>query len=150
MYLKISIFKVQTKTILNPMPRPESTNIFSEISTFFRKKEEDRAIRTIMDVTKNLKLSESSLSFESHWNCKYTRLQVFELLLLFPLFMVKNAYHYSESSLFRLISCRKDVFYRFMENGSLTGAKSFTVLTCNCLTRLYCEAMTKRARSLYA
>jgi hypothetical protein len=105
------------------MPRPESTNIFSEISTFFREKDDDKAIRTIMDVTKHLKLSEKSLSFESHWNCKYTRLQVFELLLLFPLFMVKNTFHYSDSSLARIISCKKDVFYRFMENGSFDWRK---------------------------
>ena len=92
------------------MPRPESTNIFSEISIFFREKDDDKAIRTIMDITKHLKLSEKSLSFESHRNCKYTRLQVFELLLLFPLFMIKNAFHYSDSSLARIISCKKDVF----------------------------------------
>ena len=100
------------------MPKPESTNIFSEISTFFREKDDDKAIRTITDVTKHLKLSGKWLSFESHWNCKYTRLQVFELLLLFPLFMVKNAFHYSDSSFARIMSCKKDVFYRFMENGS--------------------------------
>jgi hypothetical protein len=105
------------------MPKPESTNIFSEISTFFREKDDDKAIRTIMDVTKHLKLSEKSLFFENHWNCKYTRLQVFELLLLFPLFMVKNAFHYSDSSLARIISCKKDVFYRFMENGSFDWRK---------------------------
>ena len=105
------------------MPRPESTNIFSEISIFFREKDDDKAIRTIMDITKHLKLSEKSLSFESHWNCKYTRLQVFELLLLFPLFMIKNTFHYSDSSLAGIISCKKDVFYRFMENGSFDWRK---------------------------
>ncbi len=39
--------------------------------------------------------------------------------MLFPLFMVRNAYHYSESILFNVLSCKKDVFYRFMANGSL-------------------------------
>lgn len=100
------------------MPKSESTNIFSEISTFFAKKDDDKAIRTIMDVAQCLKLSDKSLSLESPRNCRYTRLQVFELLLLFPLFMVKNAFHYSDSPLARVISCRKDVFYRFLENGS--------------------------------
>ena len=100
------------------MHGPESTNIFSEISTFFTEKDDDKAIRTIMDIARHFKLSEKSLSFESRWNCKYTRLQIFELLLLFPLFMVKNAFHYSDSSFARIMSCKKDVFYRFMENGS--------------------------------
>ncbi|MCX6309304.1 MAG: transposase [Bacteroidia bacterium] len=101
------------------MPRPESTNIFSEISTFFRENDDDKAIRTIMDVAKHLKLSAKTLDMESRWNCKYTRLQVFELLLLFPLFMVKNAYRYTDSTLAKVVPCKKDVFYRFMENGSL-------------------------------
>lgn len=101
------------------MPKLESTNIFSEISTFFRENDDDKAIRTIMDVAKHLKLSAKTLDMESRWNCKYTRLQVFELLLLFPLFMVKNAYRYTDSTLAKVVPCKKDVFYRFMENGSL-------------------------------
>lgn len=76
-----------------------------------------------MDVSQHLKLSEKTLSLESHWNCKFTRLQVFQLLLLFPFFMVKNAFHYTDSSLSRVVPCKKDVFYRFMENGSLDWRK---------------------------
>jgi len=72
-----------------------------------------------MDVAKHLKLSAKTLDMESRWNCKYTRLQVFELLLLFPLFMVKNAFRYTDSTLAKVVPCKKDVFYRFMENGSL-------------------------------
>jgi len=117
--MNISILEVAKQQRLNPMPRLQNTNIFSEIITFFRDKDEDKAIRTIMDVAKHLKLSEKSLNLESHWNCKYTRLQVFELLLLFPLFMVKNAFHYTDSTLAKVVPCKKDVFYRFMENGAL-------------------------------
>mgnify|MGYP003780783643 CR=1 FL=1 len=101
------------------MPRLESTNIFSEINTFFREKDDKKAIRTIMDVAKHLKLSAKTLDLESRWNCKYTRLQVFELLLLFPFFMVKNAFRYTDSTLAKVVPCKKDVFYRFMENGSI-------------------------------
>ncbi len=72
-----------------------------------------------MDIAGHLKINGKSLSPESSDNCKFTRLQVFELLLLFPLFMIKNAFHYSESALFKVLSCKKDVFYRFMANGSL-------------------------------
>ncbi|MBN2899608.1 MAG: transposase, partial [Clostridia bacterium] len=76
-----------------------------------------------MDIARHLKISGKSLSIESNDNCKFTRLQVLELLLLFPLFMVKNAFHYSESVLFKVLSCKKDVFYRFMANGSLDWRK---------------------------
>ncbi len=123
MYLKFSIFEVTKRQILSPMPKPESTNIFSEISTFFREKDDDKAIRTIMDLSRNLKLSAKSIDLESRWNCKYSRLQVFELLLLFPFFMVKNAFHYTESSLAKVLPCKKDVFYRFMENGAIDWRK---------------------------
>ena len=91
----------------------------AEINIFFPENDNRKAINSIMDIAGNLKISRKSLSLESNDNCKFTRLQVFELLLLLPLFMVKNAFHYSESILFKVLSCKKDVFYRFMANGSL-------------------------------
>lgn len=118
------------------MPRIESTNIFSEISTFFREKEDDKAIRTIMDIAKNLKLSAKTLDLESRWNCKYTRLQVFELLLLFPLFMVKNASRYTDSMLAKVVPCKKDVFYRFMENGAIDWRKLLYRINRNLLDKI--------------
>lgn len=105
------------------MPRFESTNIFSEISTFFSDKERNNAISAIMDVSKHLRLSAKRLSMESRDNCKVTRLQVFQLLLLFPLFMVRNAFHYTDSTLSKVLPCHKDVFYRFMEDGCLDWRK---------------------------
>ena len=48
---------------------------------------------------------------------------VFQLLLLFPLFMVKNAFHYTDSVLSKVLPCKKDVFYRFLENGSIDWRK---------------------------
>ena len=101
----------------------KGTNIFSEINSFFPENDNRKAINSIMDIALHLKISSKSLSIESKDNCKFTRLQVLELLLLFPLFMVKNAFHYSESILFKVLSCRKDVFYRFMANGSIDWRK---------------------------
>ena len=82
------------------MLKNKSTNIFSEISSFFSEKDNSNAINAIMDIARYLKISEQSLSLESSDNCEHTRLMVLELLLLFPFFMVKNAFHYSESILF--------------------------------------------------
>lgn len=118
------------------MPRFENTNIFSEINTFFTEKDDSKAIRTIMNVVQHLKLSEKSLTLESHWNCKYTRLQVFELLLLFPFFMVKNAFHYTDSSLAKVIPCKKDVFYRFMENGSINWRRMFYRINSQLISKI--------------
>jgi len=105
------------------MLKPKNTNIFSEISTFFSEKDDSNAINAIMDNARYLKISEKELSLESNDNCKYTRLLIFQLLLLFPFFMIKNAYHYSESVLSKFLSCKKDVFYRFLANGSLNWRK---------------------------
>ena len=101
----------------------KGTSIFSEINSFFPENDNRNAINSIMDIARHLKINGKSLSIESNDNCKFTRLQVLELLLLFPLFMVKNAFHYSESVLFKVLSCKKDVFYRFMANGSLDWRK---------------------------
>ena len=70
----------------------KGTNIFSEINSFFPENDNKKAINSIMDVARNLRISSKSLSLESNANCKFTRLQVFELLLVFPIFMVKNAF----------------------------------------------------------
>ena len=105
------------------MLRTKSTNIFSEISKFFSENDNSKAINIIMCIAQHLKISEKVLSLESSDNCKFPRLLVFQLLLLFPLFMVKNAFNYTDSILSKVLACKKDVFYRFMENGSINWRK---------------------------
>ena len=62
-------------------------------------------------------MTESSLfKMKSKCNNVYSLLQVFQALLLYPCFMIRNPYHFNESSLSRLLGCKKDVFYRFMDN----------------------------------
>jgi hypothetical protein len=101
----------------------KSTNIFSEINSFFPENDNRKAINSIMDIAQHLKITGKPLSLESSDNCKFSRLQVFQLLLLFPLFMVKNAFHYTDSVLTKILPCKKDVFYRFLENGSVDWRK---------------------------
>ena len=60
---------------------------------------------------------------EKKENCKFTNVQVLNLLMLFPFFVVRNAYQYSGSSLSRLFSCEKDMFYRFMNDGNVKWRK---------------------------
>jgi len=116
---KISNFEVSNKKILSPMPSDKSTNIFSEIGKFFNENDSTRAMNAIMDTAKALRLSEKRLfGSDSKCNCKLTQLQVLGLLMMFPCFMVRNAYNYGKSSLSSLFDCRKDVFYRFISNES--------------------------------
>ncbi|SDQ53992.1 hypothetical protein SAMN04487826_1900 [Prevotella sp. khp1] len=97
----------------------KGTNIFSEIGKFFKENDATSAMNAIIDMTKALRLSEKRLfSSESRCNCKLTQLQVLGLLMLFPCFMIRNAYNYGKSSLCGLFDCRKDVFYRFISNES--------------------------------
>jgi hypothetical protein len=45
------------------------------------------------------------------------------LLMLFPLFDVKDISHYKESALYRLLQCGKDSFYRFIDNPDFSWRK---------------------------
>ena len=124
MLRKISNFEVSNKKILSPMPSNKSTNIFSEIGKFFKENDSPSAMNAIMDMTKALRLSEKRLfGSESKCNCKLTQLQVLGLLMLFPCFMVRNAYNYGKSSLSGLFGCGKDMFYRFISNESYDWRK---------------------------
>ncbi len=63
------------------------------------------------------------IGVEKKENCKFTTLQVLNLLMLFPFFVVKNASRYSNSSLSKLFNCDKDMFYRFMNDGNVKWRK---------------------------
>ena len=52
-------------------------------------------------------------------NCKFTFVLMVRPLILFPFFSVKNALDYEGSGLARLFSCKKDMFYRLMDNGRI-------------------------------
>ena len=127
---KFSNFEVSNKKILSPMPSDKGTNIFSEIGKFFKENDATSAMNAIMDMTKVLRLSEKRLfGSESKCNCKLTQLQVLGLLMLFPCFMIRNAYNYSKSSLSGLFDCKKDVFYRFLSNESYDWRKILATVT---------------------
>ena len=93
----------------------KGTNFISEIGRYFKENDATSAMNTIMDITHTLNLSEKRLfGEESRCDCKYSQLQVLQLLLLFPCFMIKNAFNYSASSLCGIADCGKDVLYRFL------------------------------------
>ncbi len=112
------------------MPTNKITNIFSEIGKLFKENDSTRAMNAIMDMTKVLRLSEKRLfGSESKCNCKLTQLQVLGLLVLFPCFMVRNAYNYGKSSLSNLFGCSKDVFYQFISNESYDWRKILAIVS---------------------
>ena len=69
------------------------STFLSEISIFFRENDSHKAMYTIMDVIKGLKMTELSLfGTKSKCNHVYTLLQVFHTLLLYLLFIRINNY----------------------------------------------------------
>ena len=101
----------------------KDSNIISEIDSFFSKNDCNRAINCIIGTISRLNLNFSGIGIEKRHNCKLTSLQVLELLLLFPFFMVRNSFQYSHSGLSKLFSCRKDMFYRFLEQDHIDWRK---------------------------
>jgi len=104
--------------------------IFSEISKFFKNEDSNSAMYAITDCIKALSLKEQQLfSTKSKHNCKVTQLQILQLLLMYPCFMVANAYNYVNSSLYKLVQCQKDVFYRFLSNETYNWRKILSIIS---------------------
>ena len=76
-----------------------------------------------MRVMECINIRPGQIGTEKKENCKFTNVQVLNLLVLFPFFVVRNAYRYSGSSLSRLFCCEKDMFYRFMNDGNVKWRK---------------------------
>ncbi len=78
----------------------------------------------------------SQIGTEKKENCKFTKVQVLNLLMLFPFFVVRNAYRYSGSSLSRLFNCEKDMFYRFMNDGNIKWRKLLYAMNLQLLRKI--------------
>lgn len=106
------------------------TNYFSEIGKFFKENDANSAMNMIMHMSNTLKLSEYLLFGEnSKCNCKLNKLQILQVLILLPCFMVKNVYNYSNSILFNMVGCKKDVFYDFLSNDQIDWRKILRIVT---------------------
>lgn len=103
------------------MLQNKGTTIVSEVKDFFTSSE--KAINTILTVLSSLTLSEKQFGIESKCNNGVRNINKFVLLMLFPFFEVKDAWSYGVSTLFPIISCGKDVFYRLMNNPNLPWRK---------------------------
>lgn len=114
----------------------KDTKIISEIGTFFKKTAENKAINQIMAVVSTIRLQEKQIGISKKPNCKYTVLHVFHLLLLFPFFSVKNAYHFSDSGLSQLFKAEKDLFYRFMSDDNIKWRNLLYAINLQLITKL--------------
>ena len=121
----------------------KGTNFISEIGKYFKDNDATSAMNQIMDITRTLNFSEKRLfGEESRCNCKYSQLQVLQLLLLFPCFMIKNAFNYSTSSLCGIAGCGKDLFYRFLSREDY----DWRSILINITTQLWCKTLANTER----
>ena len=89
-----------------------------------------------MRVMECIKIRPDQIGTEKKENCKFTNVQVLNLLVLFPFFVVRNAYRYSGSSLSRLFCCEKDMFYRFMNDGNIKWRKLLYAMNLQLLRKI--------------
>ena len=97
----------------------KNRHIIGELQAFFTNNDASKAINCISTIMNSVRIQSKVIGSVKNPNCKFTCLQVLQLLLLFPFFSVKNAANYSSSSLGKLFVCHKDMFYRFMNDGNV-------------------------------
>jgi len=118
----------------------KDTTILSDLRSFFSENENNRAINSIMRVMEHINIRSKQIGVEKRENCKFTSLQVLNLLLLFPFFVVKNACQYSGSALSHLFVCEKDMFYRFMNNGNVEWRKLLYAMNLQLIRKIQRES----------
>ena len=89
-----------------------------------------------MRVMECINIRPKQIGAEKKENCKFTNVQVLNLLMLFPFFVVRNVYQYSGSSLSRLFCCEKDMFYRFMNDGNVKWRKLLYAMNLQLLRKI--------------
>ena len=120
--------------------------IFSELQEFFLQNDAHRAINSISTVMNSLKLYNTNIGIKKGDNCKFTTMQILHLLLLFPFFMVKDAYSFGSSALGKIFNIGKDVFYRFMCNDDVNWRNIMYLINLQLIRRISNRSDNKKIR----
>ena len=124
----------------------KDTTIISELQEFFLQNDSYKAINRISDVLGSFRLRESQIGISKARNCKMSVLQVFQLLVLFPFFGVKDAFHYGTSALGKFFHCEKDMFYEFMKNDAIDWRKLLYVISLQIIDRIIVRGDSKNSK----
>ncbi len=103
------------------MLRHKNTIIVSEITNFFTTSE--KAINSIFTIIRSLTISEKKMGIECKYNNVYKNSDKLVLLLLFSVFDIQDVWHYKQSSLYHVLACKKDVFYRLLNDSCINWRK---------------------------
>lgn len=122
--------------------------------SFFANNDSSKAINSISTIMTGIRIQSKVIGSVKSPNCKFTCLQVLQLLVLFPFFSIKNTAHYSSSALGKVFACHKDVFYCFMNDGNVNWRRIiysdfrqlYSRVSRTTTSRSICTS-TKRART---
>ena len=120
----------------------KNRHIIGELQEFFANNDSSKAINSISTIMNSIRIQSKVIGSVKNPNCKFTCLQVLQLLVLFPFFSIKNAANYSSSALGRMFVCHKDMFYRFMNDGNVNWRR----ITYSFFRQLY--SRVKRSTTL--
>ena len=123
----------------------KDTTIISELQEFFLQNDSYKAINRISDVLGSFRLRESQIGISKARNCKMSVLQVFQQLVLFPFFGVKDAFHYGTSALGKFFHCEMDMFYEFMKNDAIDWRKLLYVISLQIIDCIIVRGDSKKA-----
>ena len=97
----------------------KNRHIIGELQAFFTNNDASKAINSISTIMNSIRIQSKVIGTIKNPNCKFTCLQILQLLVLFPFFSIKNAANYSSSAPGKVFACHKDMFYRFMNDGNV-------------------------------
>jgi len=122
----------------------KNREIISELQSFFTVNDNKRAITSIMNVMSHIRVGVKQMGCDKNANCKLTCEQVYQLMMLFPFFALKNANNYVDSILRKFFSCHKDMFYRFMSNPDIDWRKLVFSVNRRLLQRISLRSDAKK------
>lgn len=119
------------------MLKVKDTNFLSEISSFFKNNDASKAMNSMMNIISGLSMNERTLfGRTTRFNSRYSLLQILTCLILFPCFMIRNPYNFSNTRLGSMMGCGKDVFYRFAQDDRINWRKLLYRVRNSCLDLL--------------
>ena len=121
----------------------KNRHIIGELQEFFANNDASKAINSISTIMNSIRIQSKVIGSVKNPNCRFTCLQVLQLLVLFPLFSVKNAANYSSSALSKLFACHKDMFYRFMNDGNVNWRRIIYSVFRQLYSRVSCKTGLK-------
>ena len=123
----------------------KNRQIIGELQDFLRHNDASKAIQSIIGIMNSLVTQSKVVGPVKNPNCKFTYVQLAKLLILFPFFSIKNAGLYANSGLGQLFSCKKDTFYRFMNNGSVNWRRIIYSINRQLIARISRRTDSKKA-----